>query len=180
MRSLSLGLGQVGGGVILVVFTGDNPPFELPGFHFLAAAFFAGIGGFLMVYVCLYMCKQNHSQAVFDKLSPSTSTMEDGLVAGGGTPGAMGEVGGGGGDYDDVRTSGSHVHGGRSLRRRRAESHGGFLVKRLWGRDNSISLNAVHAPGTVGNRRKALSTLDQTRTNRPAAFSTGAVLPGVR
>jgi hypothetical protein len=182
VRSLSLGLGQLGGGFVLVLFTSPSAPFALPGFQFLCAGFFALCGAGSMIYVCLYMCRQAKSHAIFDgssgdkdKSKAVTSPIMDALGGTDAEAAAAAARGDGGDDDDDENTEWGTVGQIRSrysTQRERTASRGGLLVQQLWGTSNSMSLDEL--------RPHSLSTIDVTRRNRPAALSTGATIPGVR
>jgi len=173
VRSLSLGLGQIGGGATLVAFTGPDPPFQLPGFHFLMAAVFAVLGGFSMVYVCIYMCRQSHSKVIYDREFGGSQDRDNRSQSVSSAPGGrLSEAG------TDIETT-PNFGGSSSFRNRsRTASKGGLLVREIWGRNNSISLSSINE-SPFANRPSALSTTNLNRANRPHALSTGPTVPGV-
>jgi MFS family permease len=189
VRSIALGMGQLGGGATLALFTSDDPPFELPGFHFLLAAAFAFGGGATMIYVCIAMCNQARAQKVYHSASSSNTA-----AAAADTTAAEESVEevsftGSSGDATSASRSGSRRFSGPFSRARTA-SRGGLLVKTIWGASNEISMGDTTAAADLprspsertglASRSRAFSTDWKTRPNRPAALSTGSVLPGVR
>ncbi len=183
VRSLSLGLGQLGGGVVLVLFTSSSPPFALPGFHFLVAGAFAVCGAGCMVYVCLFMRRQARSKAIFEEANNKgitspvlTAATRDALdgdaeadAAAAAAEAAEPEARG---DDEETEWGSAGAMRSRYSQRERTTSRGGLLVREIWGTSNSMSLDEL--------RPHSLSTIDATRRNRPAALSTGATIPGVR